>query len=163
MRAPSSSAATGTLRAMAVDTSLHEAVSLRLTSADQRYTAQRRRLIDILAAAGRPLTIPEILALAPELTQSSAYRNVTALIEVGVVERIAGTDDYGRFELSEEISGHHHHLVCDRCGTVEDLHASPKLERALGEAARAAAAEQGYEVTEHRLDLYGRCAGCRGA
>ena len=101
--------------------------------------------------------------MAPGLTQSSAYRNVTTLMEAGVVERLAGTDDHGRFELSEEISGHHHHLVCENCGTVEDLHASPKLERALREAARAAAAEQGYEVTEHRLDLYGRCAECRGA
>jgi Fe2+ or Zn2+ uptake regulation protein len=152
----------GTLATMPVETSLHDAVGQRLASADQRYTAQRRRLIDILVGAGRPLTIPEILSLAPELTQSSAYRNVTALIEVGVVDRIAGTDDHGRFELAEAISGHHHHLVCTVCGTVEDLHASPKLERALGEAARAAAAEQGYEITEHRLDLFGRCTGCRG-
>ncbi len=162
MTAAAAAEATGTVATMAVDTSLHEAVHLRLASADQRYTPQRRRLIDILTGAGRPLTIPEILALAPGLTQSSAYRNVTTLMEAGVVERIAGTDDHGRFELSEEISGHHHHLVCDRCGTVEDLHASPKLERALADAARTAAAEQGYEVTEHRLDLYGRCAGCRG-
>jgi Fe2+ or Zn2+ uptake regulation protein len=148
---------------MAPDTSLHEAVGLRLASAEQRYTPQRRRLVDILSDAGRPLTVPEILAMAPGLTQSSAYRNVTTLMEAGVVERLAGTDDHGRFELSEEISGHHHHLVCENCGTVEDLHASPKLERALSEAARAAAAEQGYEVTEHRLDLYGRCADCRGS
>jgi Fe2+ or Zn2+ uptake regulation protein len=153
----------GTLTPMAPETSLHESVGLQLASADQRYTPQRRRLVDILFDAGRPLTVPEILALAPGLTQSSAYRNVTTLMEAGVVERIAGTDDHGRFELSEAISGHHHHLVCGRCGKVEDLHASPKLERALGEAARAAAAEQGYEVTEHRLDLYGRCADCRGA
>ncbi|MGO9456265.1 MAG: Fur family transcriptional regulator [Acidimicrobiales bacterium] len=160
--AATAAVAAGTLATMAVDTSVHDAVRLRLASAEQRYTPQRRRLIDILRGAGRPLTVPEILALAPGLTQSSAYRNVTTLMEAGVVERIAGTDDHGRFELSEEISGHHHHLVCDRCGTVEDLHASPKLERALADAARAAATEQGYEVTEHRLDLYGRCAGCRG-
>lgn len=146
---------------MTVDASLHEAVSLRLASAAQRYTAQRRRLIEILSRAGRPLTIPEILSLAPDLTQSSAYRNISALMEVGVVERIIGSDDYGRFELAEVLAGHHHHLVCGKCGTVEDLHASPKLERALGEAARVAAEEQGYEVTEHRLDLYGRCSTCR--
>jgi len=155
--------AAGRVPPMAPDTSLHEAVGLRLASAEQRYTPQRRWLVDILSDAGRPLTVPEILAMAPGLTQSSAYRNVTTLMEAGVVERLAGTDDHGRFELSEEISGHHHHLVCENCGTVEDLHASPKLERALSEAARAAAAEQGYEVTEHRLDLYGRCADCRRA
>ncbi|MGO9027264.1 MAG: Fur family transcriptional regulator [Acidimicrobiales bacterium] len=146
---------------MSFTTSIHDAVDLRLAGCDQRYTASRRSLIDALAAAGRPLTIPEILAKAPELPQSSAYRNVTALIEAGVVRRVAGTDDHGRFELAEELSSHHHHLVCSGCGRVEDVHPSPRLERALAEAARGVAEEQGYEVTDHRLDLVGVCPDCR--
>jgi Fur family transcriptional regulator, ferric uptake regulator len=144
-----------------LESTLHETIGLRFAGAEQRYTAHRRQLIDVLAEAGRPLTVPEILAAAPSLTQSSAYRNVMALIEVGVVERIAGTDEHGRYELAEALTGHHHHVVCESCGKVEDLIASPKLERALGEAARIAAEQQGYEITEHRLDLYGRCEACR--
>lgn len=142
---------------------VHDAVALRLAGLEQRYTHLRRVLVETLARAGRPLTIPEIVASAPELPQSSAYRNITALIEIGVVRRVAGTDDHGRFELAEELSGHHHHLVCASCGKVEDLHASPRLERALGDAARAVAEEQGYEVTEHRLELLGLCPACGGA
>lgn len=142
---------------------IHEAVALRLAALDQRYTALRRQLVETLAEAGRPLTIPEILAACPDLPQSSAYRNVTALIEIGVARRVNGTDDHGRFELAEELSGHHHHLVCATCGTVQDIHPSPRLERALGEAARAVAEEQGYEVTEHQLDLLGLCPVCRSA
>ena len=154
---------TATVTGVVLETSLHEAIGLRFAGAEQRYTAQRRHIVEVLASAGRPLTIPEILASAAGLTQSSAYRNITALIEVGVVDRVAGSDDYGRFELAEALAGHHHHLVCGVCGKVEDLHASPRLERALGEAARVAAEEQGYDVTEHRLDLYGRCATCRAS
>ena len=146
---------------MAFSPTLHEAVELRLAGLDQRYTPLRRVLVEVLSNTGRPLTMPEILASAPELPQSSAYRNVTALIDVGVVRRVAGTDDHGRFELAEELSGHHHHLVCAVCGRVEDVHPSSRLERALGEAARAAAEEQGYDVTEHRLDLLGLCPDCR--
>ncbi len=116
-----------------------------------------------LAEAGRPLSIREILKGAPELPQSSAYRNLTALIEIGVVRRVSGSDDHGRFELAEELSGHHHHLVCATCGKVEDVHPSPDLEHALGEAARAVAEEQGYEVSEHRLDLLGLCPLCRSS
>jgi Fur family transcriptional regulator, ferric uptake regulator len=82
------------------------------------------------------------------------------LIDSGVVDRIADGDDFGRFELAETFAGHHHHLVCERCGTVEDLHSSPKLEQALGETASATAAQQGYEISEHRLELRGRCAKC---
>lgn len=140
--------------------SVHEAVSLRLAGVDQRYTRLRRVLVETLAAAGRPLTVPEILASAPELVQSSAYRNMTALIDVGVVRRVAGSDDHGRFELAEDLLGHHHHLVCATCGKVEDVHPSPKLERALAQAAQAVAEEQGYEVTEHQFDMLGLCPEC---
>ncbi len=146
---------------MVLSRSVHEAVALRLAGGDQRYTNLRRVLVETLAAAGRPVTVPEILLSAPELPQSSAYRNMTALIEAGIVRRVAGADDHGRFELAEELSGHHHHLVCATCGKVEDVHPSPKLERALGEAARAVAEEQGYKVTEHQLDLLGLCPECR--
>jgi len=140
---------------------VHDAVEVRLAGLDQRYTPQRRALVETLASAGRPLTIPEIVASAPELPQSSAYRNVTTLLDVGVVRRVAGTDDHGRFELAEELSIHHHHLVCGSCGRVEDLHASSGLEQALGDAARAVAAEHGYEITEHRLEMLGVCPQCR--
>jgi Fe2+ or Zn2+ uptake regulation protein len=140
---------------------IHQAVSIRLAALDQRYTASRQVLVETLAAAGRPLTIPDVLEASPQLPQSSAYRNMTLLIEVGVVRRVNGADDHGRFELAEELSGHHHHLVCATCGTVQDIQPSSRLERALGETARAVAEEQGYEVTEHRLDLLGICPGCR--
>ena len=148
------------LSGVALESSVHDAVSLRLASAEQRYTAQRRMLVEILGRAGRPLTIPEILEAAADLTQSSAYRNITVLIDVGVVERIVSTDDYGRLELAEAFAGHHHHLVCEQCGKVQDLHASPKLERVLGETARLVANEQGCVVNDHRLELRGRCAAC---
>ncbi|HEY3941143.1 MAG TPA: Fur family transcriptional regulator [Acidimicrobiales bacterium] len=145
---------------MTIAPAVHHAVGLRLAGLDQRYTRLRRVLVETLAASGRPLTIPEVLAAAPELPQSSAYRNVTTLIEAGVVRRVSGTDDHGRFELAEELSGHHHHLVCATCGKVEDLPPSPRLERALGDTARTVADQQGYQVTEHRVDLLGLCPDC---
>lgn len=146
---------------MTVAPSVHDAVGLRLAGLDQRYTQSRKLLVETLGEAGHPLSIPEILASAPKLPQSSAYRNLTALMDVGVVRRVAGTDDHGRFELAEELSGHHHHVVCATCGKVEDIHPSPRLERALGEATRAVSDSQGYEITEHRLDLLGLCPDCR--
>jgi Fe2+ or Zn2+ uptake regulation protein len=139
---------------------LHDAVERRLEAHDQRYTSMRRRLVDALAKSGRPLTVPEILDRAPGIPQSSAYRNVTALIDAGVVRRVATANDHWRVELAEEISGHHHHLVCGGCGRVEDVPSLPTLERALGETARLVAARTGFVVNEHRLDLVGTCATC---
>ncbi len=135
--------------------SVHEQVALRLAGHEQRYTQVRQALVATLADAGRPLSIPEILATNSELPQSSAYRNITSLIEAGVVRRVTGVDDHGRFELAEELAGHHHHLACRRCGKVEDVAPSARLERAMAEAARVVAEEQGYEVTGHQFDLVG--------
>ncbi|HSS11616.1 MAG TPA: transcriptional repressor [Acidimicrobiales bacterium] len=146
---------------MTLQPAVHEEIALRLAALDQRYTSLRRALVETLAEAGRPLTIPEILVSNSWLSQSSAYRNMTALIDAGAARRVNGADDHGRFELAEELSGHHHHLVCGNCGKVADLRPSPRLERALAEAARAAAHEQDFAVTEHRFDLVGVCADCR--
>jgi Fe2+ or Zn2+ uptake regulation protein len=140
---------------------LHREVGARLGRCDQRYTPARRILVEALSTAARPLTVPELVALRPDVPQSSAYRNVTALMEVGVVRRVAGTDDHGRFELTEDLSGHHHHFACVVCGKVEDLEPSARLEQALAEAARVASEEQDVEITEHRFDFVGRCSSCK--
>jgi len=145
---------------MTLAPALHGAISVRLAALDQRYTPLRRALVETLATSPRPLSIPEILAAVPELPQSSAYRNLTTLIEVGVVRRVATANDHGRFELSEEFSGHHHHVVCSSCGKVEDIPPSRLLERAMEDVVRAVSEQLGYEVTDHRVELIGTCPQC---
>jgi Fe2+ or Zn2+ uptake regulation protein len=142
------------------DDRLHGAAAERMAALDQRYTASRRALVDALLEADRPLTITEILAGAKGMPQSSAYRNLTVLCEAGVARRLPGVDEFGRFELAEDLAGHHHHLQCTSCGTLIDFDSSPALERALVEAARRVAAETGYDITGHRLDFDGRCPRC---
>ena len=139
---------------------VHTEASHRLRAVEQRYTSSRRALVDALAAAARPLSMPEILDAAA-VPKSSAYRNLTVLCLAGVVARMAGADDLGRFELAEDLSGHHHHLTCGSCGLVADVEAPPALEQALAQAARSAAAETGFEVSSHRIELEGRCPACR--
>ena len=149
-------------RGAANHASLHGAAAERVAALDQRYTASRRALVHALLEAERPLTITEILAGAKGMPQSSAYRNLTVLCEAGVARRLAGTDDVGRFELAENLTGHHHHhLVCSACGLVADVPSSPRLEKALDQAARLAAEETGFAVTDHRIDLEGLCPDCR--
>jgi Fur family peroxide stress response transcriptional regulator len=142
---------------------LHPEVAVRLAQVEQRYTASRRALVETLAAAGRPLSIPEILTANPSVPQSSAYRNVTALVDAKALRRVAGSDDHGRFELAEDLAGHHHHLICGSCGRILDVGSSPRLERALAEAARVAEEETGFSVDDHRMDLVGTCGACRAA
>ncbi len=139
---------------------LHLTVSHRLRVAGLRYTRSRREVVEVLASTDRPLTIPDILEQADQLAQSSAYRNLAELIDAGVVYRIVAGDEYSHFELAEDLTHHHHHLVCTRCGRVEDFVASDELERSLHGALDGAAGAKGFTVQHHRLDLVGTCAEC---
>jgi Fe2+ or Zn2+ uptake regulation protein len=139
---------------------LHLAIGARLAGAEQRYTSGRRRLVEALLAAGRPLTAAEVLHHG-HLAQSSAYRNLAVLEACGVVHKVAGTDDLARFEVAEDLTEHHHHhLICTECGRVTDFTVSDELERALEEATATAGRSSGFVPERHRLDLLGRCAAC---
>lgn len=139
---------------------LHDEVARRLLSRDQRYTGGRRALVDVLLSAGRPLTIPEVLDRSDGMSQSSAYRNLTVLVDAGAAQRVNGAGEHGRYELAEDLTGHHHHAICTSCGTVVDIHGAPRLERALEAAAAAAGSELGFVVSGHSIDLLGTCQDC---
>jgi Fur family transcriptional regulator, ferric uptake regulator len=128
----------------------------------QRLTPTRQRIVDILAGAEGPLTIPEILASRRGLAQSSVYRNLVVLEEAGVVHRMMTRDEFARYELAEDLTGHHHHLVCSSCGRVEDLPATAAVERSVAAAIGQAARRAGFRTQHHRLDLVGVCSRCAG-
>ncbi|MHB8507664.1 MAG: Fur family transcriptional regulator [Candidatus Dormibacteria bacterium] len=140
---------------------LHATVHHRLRGATQRYTSGRRDLVEILSSAGQPLTMPEILA-AGRLSQSSAYRNLTVLESAEVVRRVVTHGEFCRFELAEELTRHHHHMVCDTCGVVNDFELTSAGEEALERALVEVARGTGFTPTGHRLDLVGHCHGCAG-
>lgn len=145
---------------MAGDVDLHSTVASRLRRDQQRYTAGRRGLVDALADAGRPVTIPELLRDQSGLAMSSAYRNLAVLERAGVVHRIVTSDEHARFELAEDHTGHHHHLICGSCGRVDDFRVSHQLERSLEAALNRVVADTGFQPDHHRLDLVGTCADC---
>lgn len=139
---------------------VHEAAKCRLLDAGQMYTTGRRELVELLYSLGRPVTPQELLDSRPTLTQSSVYRNLAVLEEMHVIQRVAGADDRSRVELADDIIGHHHHLVCVKCGRVEDLRISAKAERTIETMFDQAVKGTGFTVTGHRLDLVGTCQRC---
>ena len=139
---------------------VHSTAADRLRDDGQRYTTQRRALVDLLVEAEQPLTIPQLLERQPGLAQSSTYRNLAVLERAGVVHRIVTSDEFARYELAEDLTRHHHHLICSACGSVTDFEVADSIEHDLESALARAAKRAGFTVRTHRLDLVGTCAEC---
>ena len=138
---------------------VHETADVRLREEGQRYTDQRRELVELLANDG-PLSIPEVLRDRRGLKQSSVYRNLAVLEHAGVVRRVVTDEEFGRYELTEDLTGHHHHLICSSCGRVEDVTVPSELEGTLDRTLDRLAKRAGFADVDHRLDLIGTCGDC---
>lgn len=145
---------------MAADERLHRQVGDRLHKIDQLYTRSRRVIVETLADHGSPVTIPELLESAPALTQSSAYRNLAMMEDAGVVRRLVRGVDHARYELAEDLTGHHHHVICTECGMIRDFTLDNRLERSLDTAFVQAARDAGLRPRHHDIDIYGTCTDC---
>lgn len=138
----------------------HDVIAQRLRRVGQRYTRNRRALVETLAAAEHPLTTGDILGADATLAMSSVYRNLVVLEQAGVVRRVVTSDEFARYELDEDLTEHHHHLICLSCGRVQDFTPTPALERSAAAALGRIAARAGFAVKSHRLDVVGLCRDC---
>jgi Fe2+ or Zn2+ uptake regulation protein len=146
-----------------VASEIHQVAAERLAADGQRYTPNRKAIVGILTQATKPLALAELLAAGPGLAQSSVYRNLVVLEAAGVVRKVVATDEFARFELAEDLTGHHHHLLCSSCGSVEDFTLPERVERTVETALVTAARRSGFRASHHRLDLVGLCAECSPA
>lgn len=137
-------------------------VAGRLTEAGTRYTASRRLVVDALQSAPGPVTPAELDRMLDGVVPlSSLYRAIAVLEEVGVVTRTHDQAGVLLIELSEWLAGHHHHLVCRSCGEVRDIEIPHATEVRMRDLIGQIAAEAGYTVTGHRIDIEGTCRACR--
>lgn len=134
----------------------------RLTDAGYRRGGARRELLTLLSAQRCALSAIEIeQALAGgsrRVSRASVYRILEELEEIGVVQRVDIGAAMSRFEPVRHGRGHHHHLVCDRCGRLEPF-ADEGLERAI----KRLSDRVPLEVAEHEVVLHGACAACTAA
>lgn len=139
---------------------LHGIALARLEAVGQRYTTGRRALIDVLADARAPITTAAIAERDKTLTTSSTYRNLAVMEEAGIVRRLITSAEHASFELAEDLTEHHHHMICSSCGSVRDVTLPEALERDLDRALARLAKRNDFAVREHRLDLVGVCGSC---
>lgn len=118
-----------------------------------RMTGQRRTIANVLSKADDHPDVEEVYRRASvidgRISLSTVYRTVRLFKEAGILERHAFGDGRARYERAE--AEHHDHLIDIETGDVIEFR-DEEIERLQEIVAR----KLGYQLTGHRMELYGR-------
>lgn len=84
----------------------------------------------------------------------TVYRTLDLFTQLGLVQKTQFGDQTVRYELVGA-TGHHHHLVCEQCGSIEDVPLDEQM--LLGQVGK----KSKFQVTRHVLEFFGRCVKCQ--
>ncbi|HEY6673004.1 MAG TPA: Fur family transcriptional regulator [Solirubrobacterales bacterium] len=122
-----------------------------------RATSQRVVMHRLLRDRNRHLSAEELLSEAserlPGVSLPTVYATLELFEQLGIVRRVNGG---GGTLLWDTRADTHHHMICRRCGRIEDLEAPLDLGRARRSAARA-----GFQPDRAEVVVSGLCANCR--
>ena len=123
-------------------------------------TGQARKILleqlDSQTCARSVLEIEDALRQGDRpIARASIYRILDELERLRLVQTVQVGQDMARYEPIRTGEGHHHHLVCDNCGTVTPF-TDEKLESAIQELSRRVP----MRVAEHEIVLHGACNTC---
>jgi Fur family ferric uptake transcriptional regulator len=133
-------------------------MSSRLSELGYRLTPQRLMVVKAVEEADSHISAEEIYlqirARYPHMNISTVYRTLELLSELGLVTETDMGD--GRVRYHSIGKGHHHHLVCQKCGEIIDVEESmlSPLRDEIGQ-------RYGFEVNMKHLAFFGLCSKCR--
>lgn len=128
-------------------------------SRGKRMTDVRREAVLALAALQQPQSAYKILDLinkkrGKKLSAMSLYRALDYLVELGFAVKIDSANSYA---LCRDGGDCHHHvmIVCDKCGSLDEVHDS----KALASIKKLADA-CGHALRNHAVEVHGLCEKC---
>ncbi|MGN6373125.1 MAG: Fur family transcriptional regulator [Solirubrobacteraceae bacterium] len=135
----------------------------RVLAQNGRHAGQARRalleLLDSQACALSAIEIEDLLRMGKRsVARASIYRILDELERLRLVQKVQVGHDIARYEPVRSGEGHHHHLVCDNCGTI-----TPFTDAGLEDAIRKVSRRLPMEVAEHEIVLRGACRTCAEA
>jgi Fur family transcriptional regulator, zinc uptake regulator len=126
-----------------------------------RLTPLRRRALELIWSSHRAVKAYELLeglgGVGRRAMPPTVYRALDFLMQHGLVHRIDSLNAFVGCACPGERHAAHL-LICNGCGTVEEMAGS-----AIGQAIRAAAGEAGFKVTRETVEVQGRCAQCQAS
>lgn len=91
----------------------------------------------------------------PSIGQTTVYRTIKLLCEVGLAEELHVGEGFARYEVSTA-KQHHDHLVCKECGKTVEF-TLPEVEKIQNDLAKS----HGFVLLDHQHILLGVCEDCR--
>lgn len=131
-----------------------ESLERDVARSGHRVTGPRRELLQTMQGMGDHFTAEGLVAAAPRVGRATVFRTLRLLQDIGILCQVVLDDGALQYRLTS--GGHHHHVVCSRCGAVNDF-SSCDIQGLLDEIAE----RTGYAIDAHRLEVYGRCSECR--
>lgn len=130
-----------------------------LKKAGLKVTLPRLKILQILEKAKEHhLTAEDVyrslLDSDEDIGLATVYRVLTQFEEAGLVVRHHFEGDQSVFELDH--GQHHDHLVCVKCGRVEEF-----VDEIIEKRQQEIAKQAGYSITDHSLNVYGICRKCQ--
>lgn len=124
----------------------------------QRNTWQRERVRSALSDAPGFVSAQDLhAALRDEDTGiglATVYRALATLAANGEADQLQSPEGEAIYRACTS-TGHHHHLICRRCGTAVEIEADE-----VETWAQRTAAAHGFSQAEHVVDIFGVCAAC---
>ncbi len=132
--------------------------SKQLKNAGLKITIPRLKVLQILEQSPKHHLSAEgvykaLLETGEDVGLATVYRVLTQFEEAGLVSRHNFEGGYSVFELS--LGVHHDHLVCVKCGSVEEF-----IDEIIEQRQKEIAEKAQFQMTDHALNIYGICPRC---
>nr|WP_323740421.1 peroxide-responsive transcriptional repressor PerR [Filobacillus milosensis] len=135
---------------------LQEALA-QLKNSGVRITPQRHAVLEYLMQTMNHPTADDIYKALegkfPNMSVATVYNNLRVFQEIGLVRELTYGDSSSRFDCN---TSKHYHIICDDCGKIVDFH-YPSLD----EVEQLAEQVTGFDVSHHRMEVYGKCEDCQ--
>ena len=130
----------------------------KLSNLGYRLTPQRLMILGAVEEADSHISAEEIYAQVraryPQINISTVYRTLELLKELELVTEISLGDGRVRYHCMGK--GHHHHLVCQKCGAIIDVE-----ESILNPLWAEIQQKYNFKVNMKHVAFFGLCAKCR--
>ncbi len=133
--------------------------SQELKEAGLKATLPRMRILQFLENnSTQHLSAEEVYKNLAEsgddVSLATVYRVLTQFESAGLVTRHHFESGVAVFELNQ--GEHHDHIVCVKCGRVDEF-----VDESIEARQRDIASKAGFTITDHALTIYGLCADCQ--